>query len=91
MLMGANDRTIDTVLLPIDLADSVSLLLQGFQDSLPDAGFDPPVKSARDRTPRAIAFGQISPRRTRSQNPQDTIENQAMILRWTTHLWLLRR
>jgi hypothetical protein len=33
---------------------------------------------------RGIAIGQIRPRRTRSQNPQDAIENRSIRLAWPT-------
>ncbi|GCE23572.1 hypothetical protein KDK_73720 [Dictyobacter kobayashii] len=37
----ANNRTIDAMLPPIDLACGIALLLQNFQDTLPNASFDP--------------------------------------------------
>jgi hypothetical protein len=64
MLVGANDRAIDTMLLPIDLACGIALLLQGREDTLPYSGFHPSIKAARDGAPRAIPFRQISPRRS---------------------------
>src|SRR4051794_15693018 len=91
VLMGSNDRAIDTVLLPIDLSFCIGLLLQGFQHPLPHSGLHPPIKSAGHRTPRAIALGEVSPRRSRSHNPEDPVKNQAMILCWTSNDWLLWR
>src|SRR5437660_757205 len=91
MLMGTNNGAIDTVFLPIDSSCSITLLLQRFQDALPYSGFDPPIKSARDGAPRAIVLREISPRRSRSQDPQDGVEDVTMILCWTTYFWLLRR
>jgi hypothetical protein len=89
--MRTNDGAIDAVLLPIDLAISIGLLLQRFQHALPYSGFDPPIKSTGYRSPRTIPLREVSPRRSRSDNPQNPIENQTMILCWTTNDWLLRR
>src|SRR5258707_657491 len=89
VLMCANNRAIDGVLLPINLSIGITLLLQGFQHLLPNTGFDPAIKAASYGAPRAIVIGKISPRRARSHYPKDSIENQTMILCWTTHFWLL--
>ncbi len=91
MLMGSNDRAIDGVLLPIDLACGITLLLQGAEDSLPYSRFLPPIKSACHRAPRAIVLGEVSPRGSRSQNPHHSIDDQTMIVCWTASLWLLGR
>src|SRR5258708_5385921 len=91
MLMRSNNGAIDGVLVPIDLSSRIALLLQGFQHALPNASLLPPIKAAGYRAPRAIVVGQISPGRSGSQNPQDSIDNQTMILCWTTYLWLLWR
>src|SRR5260370_9753414 len=91
MLMGADTRAIDTVLLPINLSCCIGLLLEGFQDSLPHPRFDPSIKSARNCAPRTIPLRQVPPRSSCSHDPQDAIENQALILCWTSHFWLLGR
>src|SRR5258708_4846565 len=90
MLMRSNNGPINGVLLPIDLSSRIALLLQCFQDMLPNSGFDPTIKAAGYRAPRAIVVGKISPRRASSQDPKDCIDHQAMILCWTPNFWLLR-
>ena len=90
MLMGTTDRTIDTVLLPVNPTFGIGLLLEGFEHPLPHASFDPSIEAAGHRAPWPIPLWQVSPRRPGSHNPQDGIEDQTMILCWTTHFWLLR-
>jgi len=46
MLMGTNDRTIDTVLLPVNPTFGIGLLLEGFEHPLPHASFDPSIEAA---------------------------------------------
>ncbi len=91
MLMRSYHRPINRVLFPIDLPSSIALLLQCTQDSLPNSCFLPAIKAAGDRAPRAVVVRQISPRRTGSQDPKDCIDNQTVIVCWTTHFWLLWR
>lgn len=89
--MGPNDGTIDGMEVPIELSGGIALLLQGLQDALPDPRLLPAIKAAGDRVPGAVALGQISPRCSSSQDPQDPIDDQAMIFGWTACFWLLRR
>src|SRR5437899_1179155 len=88
MLMSPNNGAIDRMGFPIHLPSRITLLLQGLQDVLPHTCFLPAVKAARNGSPRAIVFGQISPRRSRSQYPQDPIDDHAMVVGWTTRLGL---
>ncbi len=87
--MRSNNRAIDGVLLPINLAFGISLLLERFEHSLPHASFDPAVEAACHGTPRPISLWQVSPGRTGSHDPEDGIEDQAMILGWTSDFWFL--
>src|ERR1019366_6028820 len=91
MLMGSNNRAINRVLLPIDLSISVTLLLQRVQYPLPNSGLLPPIKTTGHRAPRTIIVGKISPRRASSQDPEDPIDDQTMIVCCTTNFWLLGR
>src|SRR5579872_2779935 len=90
VLMSANDRAINAVLLPINLAFGIGLLLQRFQHPLPYSCLHPSIKAVGDRLPRPISLRQVSPRRSRSHNPENPIQNQSMIVCWTTHRWFLR-
>jgi len=91
VLMRSNHGAIDRVFFPIDLSRGIALLLQRLQNFLPNAGFDPAIEAACHRSPGAIVVGQISPRRSRPHDPEDPIEDEAMIVGWTPSLWLLRR
>lgn len=91
MLVRSDDRPIDAVLLPVDLAFGIGLLLQGFKHLLPHAGFHPSGKAAGHRAPRTIVLWQVSPRGSSPQDPENPMENQTMLVCWTTHAWLLWR
>ena len=85
--MRAHGRPVEEVERPIDLA----LLLERCQAALPDAGPLPAIAAAGDRLPRAKAFGQIAPGRSRFRNPQDTIKDRSMILVGPARSWAFRR
>jgi len=91
MLMGTNDRTIDGMEVPIKLPGCIALLLQGFQYALPDPSLLPAIKAAGYRAPGTVPLGEISPGRSGSQYPQDSIDDQAMLFGWMACFWLLRR
>ena len=74
---------------PVDLAIGVGLRLDCRQELTPDASLLPAVEAAGHGTPRAIAFGQIPPGSPSAQNPENPIENAAMIDGWTTCLRFL--
>src|SRR5690606_10653098 len=63
----------------------------GGKETLPDAGFAPALKAAVDRGPRAVALGQVPPWRTGAQNPQDAVQDAAMVCRRSSCMGSLRR
>jgi len=90
MLVGSNDRAIDIVHGPGDLALGIGLLLHGLKETLPDTRFAPAIETAGHRAPRTIAFRQIAPRGTGAQHPQDAVEDASMIQSGSTRLRFLR-
>lgn len=59
--MRPDDRAVDVVDLPIDLAVGVSAHLQALEDALPETRVAPPVEAAVDGLPGAVALGQVAP------------------------------
>src|SRR4030095_7336939 len=89
MLVGSNDRAIDIVNGPVDLALGIGFLLHGLKETLPDPRFAPAIETAGHRAPRPIAFRQIAPRGTGAQHPQDAVEDASMIQSGATRLGFL--
>ena len=90
MLVGSNDRAIDRVHGPVDLALGIGLLLHGLKETLPDTRFAPAIETAGHRAPRTRAFRHIAPRGTGAQHPQDAVEDASMIQSGSTRLRFLR-
>ena len=61
MLMGSNDRAIDIMNVPVDVALGIGLLLHGLKETLPDTSFLPAIEAAGHGAPTPIALGQITP------------------------------
>jgi hypothetical protein len=79
MLVGPDNGPIDIVDLPIDLALTIRWGLRASKNALPDPGPAPPVEATGHRAPGAIALGQVAPRRTRAEEPQDTVQDAAVV------------
>jgi hypothetical protein len=90
MLVGSNHGAVDTVDLPIAPIHRLSLLLQLPQDPPEDAGLLPAVEATGHGTPRTIAFRQIAPGRSRAEDPQDAIQDSAMLMSGATPRGFLR-
>lgn len=73
--MHAHDRTID------HLHPAVVRLDDGIHQLVPDACFPPAVEAIVSGRIRPISLGQIAPRCARAQNPEDAVENLAVVLR----------
>src|SRR3712207_215016 len=86
MLVGANDGGIDVLDGPLQRAGGIRLLLEGFQDRLPDTSLPPAVEAAGHRLPGTIAGRQVAPGGTGAEDPQDAIDNGAMVVRRATSL-----
>jgi hypothetical protein len=80
VLVRADDAGVDEVQAPIDLALRVRLGLQRGEDPVPDPGLAPAVEPARDGADRAVALGQVAPRRAGAQDPQDAAHDPAVVV-----------
>jgi|SRR5215831_12426256 len=69
MLVRADDGAVDIVHLPVEVARTVSVLLEGGQEACPEARFAPAIKTARDRAPGAIPLGEVTPGGACTENP----------------------
>lgn len=79
--MGADDGGIHEVQVPIEVAARRGGGLQGGQDLVPHPGAAPSVEPARHGADRAITLlRQVAPRRPGAMNPQDAIEDAAVIV-----------
>jgi hypothetical protein len=78
--MGPNHAAVDEVQVPVDEPGGVGLGLQCLQKALPDPGLAPAVEPARHRAAGAVALGHVTPRRAGAQNPQNAVEDGAMIV-----------
>ena len=52
---------------------------QHLKDALPHTGFGPTREAGVDALPFAVSLGQVMPVRTGAQNPQNTMDEQAVI------------
>jgi hypothetical protein len=91
VLMSAHDRPIDEVNFPVQRALLVAHSLQLRQHLVPDAGLAPALEAAVNRRPAAIPFRQIAPRRTRAQDPENAVDDRAMVAVRPSGPRLLRR
>ena len=57
VLVGPHDGGIDVVGLPVELAPGIGLLLDGFQDTIPDTGLAPAVETGGHRRRGAVPLG----------------------------------
>ena len=90
MLVGADHGAVDVMETPVQLAFGVCLLLKIRQDAIPDAGASPAIEARGNGLPRTVLSGKIPPGCSRASEPQQAIDNWAMILRRAATLWSLR-
>lgn len=91
MLVRTDDGAIKHMDRPIQIAGGVGGGLEGRQDLIPDAGLPPAVEATGDGPPGAIPLRQIAPRRASAQNPENSIDDRAMITIGPAGRWFLRR
>ena len=80
MLRRADDGALAQGHRPIQLASGLGLLRQGRSEVREDAGALPAVEAARDGTPRTIPFGHISPGSASTEDPEEAIEDRAVVM-----------
>ena len=91
MLVRSDRRPIDMVQAPIECALDLCLVLQGGEYSVPHPRFDPAIEARGDSLPGTILSGKVTPGSTCAQDPQDAIDDQAMVFGRATGLGFLRR
>jgi hypothetical protein len=84
MLVRSDNRSIDMMQTPIQLAVRVCLLLQPLQNPLSDLGPLPAVEPASNRLPGTIALREITPRRSGAKQPEKRIDDDAVIIVWSS-------
>src|SRR5919197_3512764 len=89
--MCPNNGAIDKVHVPAELSGLVGLLAQCLEHPAPHSGLAPEIKTAPDGLPRAVALGQVPPGRPCALDPQQAIEQLAVIAIRTACSWFLRR
>src|SRR3954454_17961992 len=91
VLVGANDRGIHKVQIPVDLAPRVSLSLKGREEAVPNPRSAPAIEAARHRSDRAIALRQVPPVAAGAVDPQHAAHHAAVIMIGSARAGLLRR
>jgi hypothetical protein len=84
VLVGPNDGAVDVVQIPVEFTAALGLCQQGSKDPLPDALPIPTPETAVDRLPGAVALRQVLPGSTGPRQPEDGIDDQAVIQGWPT-------
>ena len=78
--MGADNGAVNEMQAPVDPALAVSASLERLQDALPDPGLAPAVEPARHGADRAITLGQVLPGRPGAVDPENAIDDRAVIV-----------
>ena len=91
VLMCPHAGAVHIMDLPINLTGGISFLLHLSQKPVPQSLPPPPVETAGHGGPRAKALGQIPPWGPGTQNPQDTVDDCAMVLPRSSSPRLLSR
>ena len=93
MLVSLDRRAVDEVLVPIQLAALLGQLLQLRPNALPNTGLAPAVETVSDCGLGTVVPGQLAPRCPSAQDPEDAVENAAVVVgrssgAWLGHQWL---
>jgi hypothetical protein len=90
MLVSLNDRAIDIINGPVHFTSGIGLLLNALKEVLPDASFAPAIETTGYGAPGAIAFEQITPGGTGTQNLQHAVEGASAVRSGPTGFRFLR-
>lgn len=77
--MGANDRRVHKVNLPIESVLMIRFRLHGCQETIPHAHLGPAVEPAGDGRVLAVALGHVAPGRAGTEYPADAVDDGAVI------------
>jgi hypothetical protein len=89
MLVSTDNGAIHVVDAPVNLAGGIGASLDLRKDAVPEARPAPAVEAACDGGPRTVTLRQVPPRRTRAHDPQDAVDDLAMIGRRASGMGLL--
>ncbi len=77
--MGFDVTAVQCGHVPVQIALLLRLGLQALQSLLPDALLCPPVEAGGTSRPGAVARGNISPGSAGTQDPEDAVDDGAMV------------
>src|SRR5437588_10819567 len=77
--MRSNNGAIDMMQSPVQLPGLVGAFLQRDQNAVPDAGASPAIEAGGHRLPRSIVLWQVPPGSARPIQPENAIDDAAMI------------
>ena len=80
MLVRPDHGPIDAMHPPIQVSGGGGLALDGGDEPVPDAGGRPAPNARVHARPRTGPLGQVPPRRSRCQLPQDAVQYQPVVL-----------
>jgi hypothetical protein len=89
MLVRSDAGTIDHVDGPIEAARSLGLLLHRLQETLAEPRTPPAVDTAGHGAPRPLPFRQIPPGGAGTQEPEDAVEDGAVVMGRSPHMGCL--
>jgi hypothetical protein len=91
MLVSPDDTAVYMVQFPIQLAFEVGLWLVAGEDVLPQSVFSPAIETARNGLPLAIVLWHVAPGCACSENPEDAVDDDAVVKAGTTDARCLGR
>ena len=91
MLVRTDDGAIHIVDIPVQVLGGVGLLLDRRKEASPDARLAPAVEAAGDGLPGAIPFGQVAPGSAGAEDPEDAVEDAAVVSGWAAGVRFLWR
>src|SRR5689334_8964663 len=80
MLLSAHAGAVDKVQAPVHSPLPVGPGLQGFQDALPDPGLAPAIEAAGHPANRTVALRQVLPGCPGPEDPEVSVEDEAMVV-----------
>jgi hypothetical protein len=89
--MGPDDRAVDVVQIPVQITLLLVFFQEGIKHLLPDALLAPTAQAAVDGLQGSIALRQITWGRTSARQPEEGVNDQTVIQRWTPYTRPLRR
>jgi len=89
--VSAENRPVDTPQLNVDRSAVDVRRSQSLENVVDRSVFVPTIETIVNRLPGPKLFRQVPPRRTCAKNPENPIEYQAMVARWTPGLRRLRK